>query len=51
MNRYIFMLAIVFGFIKNQHFGWNMQPESSIELICDGIMLIIFSLSLIGKGK
>ena len=39
--------AIGFLFEETIHFGFNVLPRSDNELICDGIIMLICSLSLI----
>jgi len=48
MNYNIVFTAILFGFMENQYFGWNFTPQSPAELICGGIVMVIFSLSFLG---
>ena len=49
MNWRIFLLGAFFGLIETAYFGWNLTPQSSAEVICDGITAVIVSLALI-KG-
>jgi len=46
MNIRIFILASLFGLIETAYFGWNMFPKSESELVCDGITMILFAMSL-----
>ena len=51
MNIYIFIVCVVFGYIKIDYFGWNSGAQSEAEVICDGIMLLLFSLSVLNRKK
>jgi hypothetical protein len=42
----IAFIAFVFFWMENEYFGWNGKPQSEAELICDGIVFLIFALSL-----
>lgn len=37
--------SAVFFYSENSYFGWNRLPQSTEELICDGIVLLILALS------
>lgn len=47
MNVAILICAVGFFFMENNYFGWNALPKSSAELICDGLVLVLFSLSFL----
>jgi hypothetical protein len=51
MNLYIAWIAFVFFICENKYFGWNAFPQSDAELIADGIVLILFSMSLKKSGS
>lgn len=40
------MLAIFWGIFETAYFGWNLEPHSDAEIICDGIGFIILALAL-----
>ena len=46
MNPIIFVLALVWAYMYNSHFGWNWSSKSSEEVICDGIFAILMALSV-----
>lgn len=43
----IAFIAACWFFEENSFFGWNGTPQSSAELICDGVFCLIFVLSLV----
>ena len=43
----IFALTIWFAFNVTKHFGYNWEPSSPAELVCDGITIIIFGIGCI----
>lgn len=45
MNRQIFWTAMTYLVLENWYFGWNFLPKSEVELVVDGIALILFSLA------
>lgn len=47
MNFFIIVLAVWFYYLQNRYFGWNKTPNSSEELICDGIVIILIAMSFI----
>lgn len=51
MNYKIFVIALIFGFMKYQFFGWNLEPSSGLEVICDGFMFLIFALSMFAPER
>lgn len=51
MNVTMFVMAIVWVYMYNSHFGWNWSSKSSEEVICDGIFAILISLSILGYEK
>lgn len=46
MNLPIVLLAFFFFWMESQYFGWNSKSQSEAELICDGIVFLIFALAL-----
>tara|TARA_S200002703_G_scaffold87442_1_gene75319 strand:- start:2613 stop:2771 length:159 start_codon:yes stop_codon:yes gene_type:complete len=46
---YAWIPAIAFFFAQNIYFGWNFVPKSDVELITDGISLILVALAVIGS--
>ncbi len=46
MNLRIYFLAVAFSLVETGYFGWHMLPASSAELICDGITLTLFAMSI-----
>jgi len=51
MNIPVLMVCLAFGYMKIDYFGWNSGAESEAELICNGIMLLIFALSILNNKK
>lgn len=51
MNWCIYSIAIIFGIIKMNFFGWHFEPQSGEEVICDGIMFLMFALSIPSDKK
>lgn len=47
MNWVIFVIGLVFAYEQNEYFGWHAWPQSDNELITDGIVLLIFAMSLL----
>ena len=47
MNVPIIVVATVFWMFETHYFGWNMNPQSDAELICDGIVAVIFAMAFI----
>ena len=45
MNIKILFVSIIYFIAQNSHFGWHTFAQSDLELICDGINMI-----LIGNG-
>lgn len=41
----LWFIALLFGVMVNRHFGWNLTPQSDMELVCDGISLILTSMA------
>jgi hypothetical protein len=39
--------GISYGIVETRFFGWNFQPKTSEELICDGISLILTCMALL----
>jgi hypothetical protein len=37
----VWLLPLGFFISENNYFGWNRYPQSSEELICDGIVLLL----------
>jgi hypothetical protein len=48
VNKRIFLIGQVFWFIETWHYGWNFAPQSDGEVVCDGIVLLITAISLVG---
>ncbi len=46
MNWYVTFAALIFWFMENRYFGWNMMPKSEAELICDGLVLLMFCIGV-----
>lgn len=51
MNLRIFVMAALFGIAETVYFGNNLLPASNAELICDGITLVLFALSIRSKSR
>lgn len=51
MNPWVFTLAAVFGIAETAHFGNNLWPQSNAEMVCDGITLVLFALSIRHKTE
>jgi len=51
VNKYILFIAVMFGISKNQYYGWNFNPQSDAEMICNGIIMLIVALALVGYNK
>ncbi|MFH1027333.1 MAG: hypothetical protein V1791_04955 [Pseudomonadota bacterium] len=52
MNIHIFGLAVFYGLMEISYFGWDMEPKSDAEMICNGINFLLFALAwLMPKGK
>jgi uncharacterized membrane protein len=47
----IFIIAMLWAYVYNSHFGWNFKSQSNDELLCYGIFLIISSLYILGDDK
>lgn len=47
MNLQVLFTALFFGLVETHYFGWNLTPQSDAEIICDGIVMLIFALSFI----
>jgi hypothetical protein len=46
VNISAFMVAILWAFMYNSHFGWNWSSKSSEEVICDGIFAVLIAISI-----
>ena len=46
MNWYRFAVGCWAFYFENNYFGWNRLPGSDAELVCDLIILLIFTSSL-----
>lgn len=44
MNKSIFILALVWAYMYNSHFGWNWS-----SIICDVIFAILIALSMLSN--
>jgi hypothetical protein len=49
MNLWIFLMGLVFWWMQNDYFGWNWKPKSEAELVCDGIVILVWALA-VAKG-
>ena len=47
----IFFIGLYFWFLENRYFGWNGSPQSDAEIICDGIVLLIFALAFVAPSR
>jgi len=41
MGTRIWLIGFIFGLCETGYFGWNFFPQSSAEIVCDGISLAI----------
>lgn len=41
MSWLLFAIALVYGVMSNNYFGWNLIPKSDAEMITDGIALLM----------
>lgn len=39
-------LVFIFAITYNEYFGNNWKPQSDAEVICDGICVLLFALSI-----
>ena len=51
MNWGIAFLATGFWFIESRYFGFNLRAESEAELICDGMVILMFILAIGFRDK
>lgn len=51
MKWQVFWLSVLFWIVETNYFGWNFTPQSSEEVICDGIVLLIAALSFKEKKE
>lgn len=42
---WIFGIGLLYGLSETAYFGWNMLPSGPMEVVCDGIGLVIAALS------
>ena len=42
------IVTFLFAVNYNAYFGHNWMPQSDAEVICDGIFVLLFSLSVVG---
>lgn len=47
MNLNIAAVALAFGLLETWYFGFNIFPGSDAEIICDGIVAVIFAMAFI----
>lgn len=47
----ILLLALSFWFIETNYFGWNFLPSSPEELICDGLVLVMWCIAIAVREK
>ena len=46
MNWSILFLSFLFWINQNTFFGWNRTPQSSSEVLADGIVFILVAMSV-----
>lgn len=51
MNPLRFWIAICFFISQNNYFGWNALPQSDVELIADGITMLLVTLAFTGESN
>jgi hypothetical protein len=51
MNYSRLIIAIMFFVSQNNYFGWNLKPMSDMELLTDGIALLLLSLAFAKEDK
>jgi hypothetical protein len=49
-NLFIVCIALIYFLEENRYFHWNKYPKSDAELICDGILFVIFALACLRSG-
>lgn len=42
--------ALSFYVMQNNYFGWNSKPQSDVELIVDGITILLISLIFLPRA-
>lgn len=47
---FVWYLPIQFCFMQNNYFGWNVTPQTNIELIADGITLLLLSAAALSSA-
>jgi len=47
VNSQILLIAIVFGLVETAYFGGNWSPQSTGEVIADGIACLLLALALL----
>lgn len=45
----LYVPAIIWFFLENDYFGWNRTAQSPEELICDGIVLVLVAIAIVGN--
>ena len=48
-SAWILLFAFVFWFHETSYFGWNFTPQSSAELICDGIVWVMVCIGIAAR--
>lgn len=46
----LYVIAGIYWLSETAYFGWNWSPQSSAEVVADGIAMILLALA-IGFGK
>lgn len=49
VNWPIIFVFFIYAVVKDNYFGWNLTPQTSFEVIADGIGVLIFALALISN--
>lgn len=47
---FVWYLPIQFYFSQNNYFGWNVKPQTDMELIADGITLLLLALAALSSA-
>lgn len=48
VNFRVWWVAVLWGLIEGDYFGWHFIPQSDAELICDGIAFLILAMAFVG---
>lgn len=46
----IWIFATIWGTSETAHYGWNMAAKSDAEMICDGIVFILFAMAVMAHA-